>query len=107
MNSNEEYLDNLLKSMQDKENEAASVDPTADDVAAIFDGLTDEPAPVTSEANPPTGEEVSAMSETEIADILASMDNPTPEDQIDFSDEVKDCLTDLSPVSRESMNLPT
>ncbi|MBO4809811.1 MAG: hypothetical protein J5537_12305 [Lachnospiraceae bacterium] len=87
MNSNEEYLDNLLKSMQDKENEAASVDPTADDVAAIFDGLTDEPAPVTSEANPPTGEEVSAMSDTEIADILASMDNPTPEDQIDFSDE--------------------
>ncbi len=87
MNSNEEYLDNLLKSMQDKENEAAAADTTADDVAAIFDGLTDEPAPAETEVAPPTSEELSAMSESEIADILSSMNNPTPEDNKELSDE--------------------
>ena len=87
MNSNEEYLDNLLKSMQDKENEAAAADTTADDVAAIFDGLTDEPAPAETEVAPPTSEELSAMSESEIADILSSMNNPTPEDNNELSDE--------------------
>ena len=87
MNSNEEYLDNLLKSMQDKENEAAAADTTADDVAAIFDGLSDEPAPAETEVAPPTSEELSAMSESEIADILSSMNNPTPEDNNELSDE--------------------
>ena len=87
MNSNEEYLDNLLKSMQDKENEAAAADTTADDVAAIFDGLTDEPAPAETEVAPPTSKELSSMSESEIADILSSMNNPTPEDNNELSDE--------------------
>lgn len=87
MNSNEEYLDNLLKSMQDKENEAAAADTTADDVAAIFDGLTDEPTPAETEVAPPTSEELSSMSESEIADILSSMNNPTPEDNNELSDE--------------------
>ncbi len=87
MNSNEEYLDNLLKSMQDKENEAAAADTTDDDVAAIFDGLTDEPAPAETEVAPPTSEELSSMSESEIADILSSMNNPTPEDNNELSDE--------------------
>ncbi|MBO7387722.1 MAG: hypothetical protein J6U15_07945 [Lachnospiraceae bacterium] len=75
--------------MQDKENEAAAADTTVDDVAAIFDGLTDEPAPAPAETEvaPPTSEELSAMSESEIADILSSMNNPIPEENNELSDE--------------------
>ena len=81
MSSNEEYLDNLLKSMQEKE-ESVTAEPT-DDVSAIFGDEVLETAPVSEPVseNPPTGDDLAAMTEDEIADMLNSLNNATPEEK--------------------------
>ena len=81
MSSNEEYLDNLLKSMQEKE-ESVSGEPT-DDVSAIFGDEVLETAPISEPVpeNPPTNDDLAAMTEDEIADMLNSLNSVQAEEK--------------------------